>query len=91
MARRQPFLTAVWSERWKESYAALSGDRQAACDDAAMALIKQQLSPHCPEIQGCIRCGVCQETPNPGYALPDKWKHLGTSPLYLRSTPAATS
>ena len=24
--------------------------------------------PHCPEIQGCIRCGVCVETPNPLYA-----------------------
>ena len=43
MARKQPFLTAVWSERWKESYADLSADRQAACDDAAIALIKQQL------------------------------------------------
>jgi hypothetical protein len=42
------------------------------------------LSPHCPEIQGCIRCGVCVETPNPTYALPEKWKHLGTSPRYLK-------
>jgi radical SAM superfamily enzyme YgiQ (UPF0313 family) len=45
--------------------------------------LKEQLSPHCPEIQGCIRCGVCVETPNPFYKLPEKWKALGTSPLYL--------
>ena len=58
----------------------------------AMALIvgaldrslQEKLSPHCPEIQGCIRCGVCVETPNPSYKLPDKWKALGTSPRYLR-------
>jgi radical SAM superfamily enzyme YgiQ (UPF0313 family) len=45
--------------------------------------LKEKLSPHCPEVQGCIRCGVCVETPNPFYKLPDKWKELGTSPLYL--------
>ena len=44
---------------------------------------KEKLSPHCPEIQGCIRCGVCVETPNPSYKLPEKWKALGTSPRYL--------
>jgi radical SAM superfamily enzyme YgiQ (UPF0313 family) len=44
----------------------------------------EKLSPHCPEVQGCIRCGVCVETPNPSYRLPEKWKHLGTSPRYLR-------
>ena len=37
---------------------------------------QEQLSPHCPELQGCIRCGVCIETPNPSYALPEKWKGL---------------
>jgi hypothetical protein len=42
----------------------------------------QRLSPHCPEIQGCIRCGVCVETPNPFYALPEKWKDHKTLPLY---------
>ncbi len=30
----------------------------------------EQLSPHCPEIQGCIRCGVCVETPNPVLRAP---------------------
>jgi radical SAM superfamily enzyme YgiQ (UPF0313 family) len=45
---------------------------------------KEALSPHCPEIQGCIRCGVCLDTPNPQYRLPEKWKALGTSPRYLR-------
>ena len=46
--------------------------------------IKEKLSPHCPEVQGCIRCGVCVETPNPSYRLPEKWKALGTSPRYLK-------
>jgi radical SAM superfamily enzyme YgiQ (UPF0313 family) len=45
----------------------------------------EKLSPHCPEIQGCIRCGVCVETPNPFYRLPEKWKELGTSPRYLKT------
>jgi len=49
--------------------------------------LQEQLSPHCPEIQGCIRCGVCAEAPNPGYRLPEKWRHLGTSPLYLKAAP----
>ena len=43
---------------------------------------EQKLSPHCPEIQGCIRCGVCVETPNPFYRLPEKWKGRETLPLY---------
>jgi radical SAM superfamily enzyme YgiQ (UPF0313 family) len=43
---------------------------------------KEQLSPHCPELQGCIRCGVCIETPNPSYAVPEKWKGRETLPLY---------
>jgi radical SAM superfamily enzyme YgiQ (UPF0313 family) len=46
--------------------------------------LKEKLSPHCPEVQGCIRCGVCVETPNPSYRLPEKWKALGTSPRYLK-------
>jgi radical SAM superfamily enzyme YgiQ (UPF0313 family) len=49
----------------------------------------EKLSPHCPELQGCIRCGVCVETPNPSYRLPEKWKELGTSPHYLKvATPS---
>lgn len=52
---------------------------------------KERLSPHCPEIQGCIRCGVCEETPNPSYALPEKWRALGTSPRYLKKLPLAAS
>ncbi len=50
--------------------------------------LQETPSPHCPEIQGCIRCGVCVETPNPFYALPEKWKELGVPPRYLR-VPAA--
>jgi radical SAM superfamily enzyme YgiQ (UPF0313 family) len=45
---------------------------------------QERLSPHCPEVQGCIRCGVCVETPNPSYALPEKWKGRETLPLYER-------
>lgn len=44
MARKQAFLSAVWSDRWKESYAELSLERQKACDRAALALIKQESS-----------------------------------------------
>ena len=44
MARKQTFFAAVWSDVWKESYARLSVERQAACDEAAMALIKQTSS-----------------------------------------------
>jgi hypothetical protein len=46
---------------------------------------KEQLSPHCPEIQGCIRCAVCIETPNPQYRLPEKWKALGMPPQYVKA------
>jgi radical SAM superfamily enzyme YgiQ (UPF0313 family) len=49
----------------------------------------QQLSPHCPEVQGCIRCGVCLETPNPFYALPEKWKGRETLPLYEKLASSA--
>jgi hypothetical protein len=45
MARKQPFLAAEWSESWKESYAQLNAERQIACDQAAIALIKQISSP----------------------------------------------
>ena len=43
---------------------------------------KEQLSPHCPELQGCIRCGVCIDAPNPAHALPEKWKGRATLPVY---------
>jgi len=45
MPRKQDFLTAEWSESWKLSYAQLSHDRQAACDKAAISLIKRASSP----------------------------------------------
>jgi radical SAM superfamily enzyme YgiQ (UPF0313 family) len=48
---------------------------------------KESLSPHCPEVQGCIRCGVCVDTPNPSYRLPEKWKHLGAPPRPTRIAP----
>ena len=44
MARKQTFLAAEWSEPWKESYARLSAERQVACDQAALAIIKQTAS-----------------------------------------------
>ena len=46
---------------------------------------QERLSPHCPEVQGCIRCGVCVETPNPFYRLPEKWKGRETLPFYERT------
>jgi radical SAM superfamily enzyme YgiQ (UPF0313 family) len=49
----------------------------------------EKLSPHCPEVQGCIRCGVCVETPNPSYRLPEKWRALGRPPLYLKLVEAS--
>jgi radical SAM superfamily enzyme YgiQ (UPF0313 family) len=49
---------------------------------------REALSPHCPEVQGCIRCGVCLDSPNPQYHLPEKWRALGTSPRYLRTVSA---
>lgn len=45
MARKQIFLPAEWSERWKRSYAGLDASRQRACDLAAIALIKQESTP----------------------------------------------
>ena len=45
MARKQTFLSTEWSDPWKENYAKLSAERQAACDEAAIALIKQIFSP----------------------------------------------
>jgi mRNA-degrading endonuclease RelE of RelBE toxin-antitoxin system len=45
MPRKQTFLTAAWSEPWKASYAELSSERQEACDEAVIALIKQISSP----------------------------------------------
>ena len=47
--------------------------------------VKELPTAHCPELQGCIRCGVCVDAPNPLYRLPEKWKALGTSPLYLKA------
>lgn len=44
MAEKQTFLQAVWSEEWKEAYAALRADRQRPCDRAAIALIKRESS-----------------------------------------------
>jgi radical SAM superfamily enzyme YgiQ (UPF0313 family) len=48
---------------------------------------QERLSPHCPEIQGCIRCGVCREQPNPSYALPEKWQGRATLPFYEKTAP----
>lgn len=45
MARKQPFLAAEWSTRFKESYPRLSVDRQKGTDKVALALIKQEITP----------------------------------------------
>jgi len=44
VAEKQIFLQAVWSEAWKRSYTSLSADRQRACDEAAISVIKQTMS-----------------------------------------------
>ncbi len=51
---------------------------------------QERLSPHCPEIQGCIRCGVCGEKPNPSYALPAKWQGRAMLPLYEKTRAPAS-
>jgi radical SAM superfamily enzyme YgiQ (UPF0313 family) len=51
--------------------------------------LKELPTAHCPELQGCIKCGVCVDAPNPLYRLPEKWKALGTSPLYLKAAAAS--
>lgn len=45
MARKQDFLGAEFSDRFKESYARLSPDRQKGADKAILALMKQQATP----------------------------------------------
>ena len=52
---------------------------------------KEGLSPHCPEVQGCIRCGVCAFTPNPSYRLPEKWKGRTTLPFYEKLATSRTA
>ncbi len=52
---------------------------------------REALSPHCPEIQGCIRCGVCTETPNPSYRLPEKWKGRTSLPFYEKTAASRTA
>jgi len=45
MSARQTFLAAEWSEQWKKSYSRLGPEQQAACDRAAIALIKRAKLP----------------------------------------------
>ena len=45
MARKHVFLNAEFSERWKESYAALQHAQQQGVDKVVMALLKQQATP----------------------------------------------
>ena len=45
MARKQTFLGAEFSNRFKESYARLSHDRQSGTDKAILALMKQEVTP----------------------------------------------
>jgi hypothetical protein len=45
LARRQDFLGAEFSDRFKESYARLSHDRQKGADKAILALMKQAVTP----------------------------------------------
>ena len=45
MARKQLFLNAEFSERWKESYQRLQSSQQQGVDKVIMALLKQQPTP----------------------------------------------
>lgn len=45
MARKQAFLGAEWSTRFKESYPRLSSDRQRGTDRVVLALMKQDITP----------------------------------------------
>jgi hypothetical protein len=45
MGRKQEFLGAFFSERFKESYAQLSHDRQKGADKVILALMKQESTP----------------------------------------------
>lgn len=45
MARKQTFLRAQWSKVFSASYARLSTEQQKRCDEAMLALIKQQDLP----------------------------------------------
>lgn len=45
MARKKGFLAAEFSNRFQESYAALSHDRQKAVDKVVLALMKQDVTP----------------------------------------------
>jgi Txe/YoeB family toxin of Txe-Axe toxin-antitoxin module len=45
VARKKGFLAAEFSNRFQESYAALSHDRQKAVDKVVLALMKQDVTP----------------------------------------------
>jgi Txe/YoeB family toxin of Txe-Axe toxin-antitoxin module len=45
VARKKKFLGAEFSDRFKESYAALSHDRQKGTDKVVLALMKQEPTP----------------------------------------------
>jgi Txe/YoeB family toxin of Txe-Axe toxin-antitoxin module len=45
VARKKGFLGAEFSNRFQESYAALSHDRQKAVDKVVLALMKQDVTP----------------------------------------------
>lgn len=45
MARKQQFLGAEFSDRFRESYAALSHDRQRGADKVILALMKNEVTP----------------------------------------------
>jgi hypothetical protein len=44
MRPKQIFLNAAWTDTWKESYGGLSSERQAACDVAAISVMKQEFT-----------------------------------------------
>lgn len=45
MARKQQFLNAEWTNRFKESYAKLQANEQKSADRVSLAMIKGEVTP----------------------------------------------
>ncbi len=45
MARKQSFLNAVWTEQFKESYAAIQANEQKSADKVSFAIMKGEVTP----------------------------------------------
>jgi hypothetical protein len=45
MARKQQFLSAEWTDRFRESYAKLQANEQKSADHVCLAIIKGEVTP----------------------------------------------